>query len=126
MVKKIIMCVFLALLASGVLLQSAYLQNIEGLLLGITGEIETSLNNDNSRQTNELFTQLETVIEQHRPVLASVIHHEELDRLGLEIATLGAAVSLGDRYDISSALERVNFNITQIAGTDRTGIENVF
>ncbi len=125
MAKKITLVVFLAVLIAGSIFQSAYLLGVCEEFSALSDQMKVALDLNDFEQVEVICEDISTKFSETRSMLASLLQHGELDLLGIEVVSLQVAVEARQEYEIFLALERIEFCAEQIAGTDRTVMENI-
>jgi len=125
MIKKILIYSMLALLLGGAVLQNLYLENTIGQLLELTDEVEAHFVRNDQPKIAASMDRLHEAWEQAEPVLASLIDHDELDDIHIELSGLEQSLDSWHTDDVPAILARLKYNLNHIIETDRISLTNI-
>ncbi len=126
MLRKIFLLIICILLFGGCILQSQYLKDSSHALRSLLAQVQESHYTHNEDQTEKIYTKLYTQWEERANILISLLPHQQLDDIYLELAHLKCLLTGGDEAELSYSFEQLDYLFTHLTKTDMFSFGNIF
>lgn len=116
----------LIILTGATVLENIYLNHGIGQLAKLAHEIEANILAENLPQAVQAAKQFRDCWEGHKPMLASLLAHEEIDNIQQELNSVLADLTASNLGQLYSASARLSYYISHLREINMLRIENIF
>lgn len=125
MIKKILIFLTFAILISGAIFQTAYLNSTFGTLDSMAQTIQAQAEEGDFTAAQTSVDELFSTFDHHHTLLAICLEHQELDNLYAEMENLRAFINTHNQTDLAPTFARLRYYIQHIIEMDSLSIGNI-
>ncbi len=125
MLKKILIFLILAVLIGGALFQNVYLDHTFSNLSALTADVKANYESGNMEETRSSMNTLYSTWEKTQPTLATLLEHEEIDNIHLEMSGLNVLIDTDNKKEIPSSIAKLQYLLNHIPETDSVSLSNI-